>query len=754
MLELVAFETQTELEEFLRTSTTVRSDVIYTVKEESAVAVAAPSAGKRPARQLRRSHSQISEATSAADGNEEISGLAGQEERNMSNDTAKKGADGADVKKVKKTAPDHVECSLPQVLERSDSHHLQMGGCAMKAYNSFNKCKACIRKAGKGDVCRFRGLRVFKQTQQGLSYGPYFYRAPIDALSLNTAKSIQVDFDTESNSDVLIKVEDRHEIHSTSQHEMYILRSTAPVLKTILDYEFGCLNYDPVSKKFTSQSCLAPFLRPPDNNCARHLCDECLTSLFNVHYACSICAKEICRACYESIPENPPADDDVAFRAYVSGSRDVLERCFVKGKSHSKPNFLTVSKYSAGVLSDMYARVLSVLEKTVHESTRPPPQASAIPSADTPEYRDFSQDSRNYTRISSSTMNADDLFHSAWQRGETLVYEGGSGKTGDRWTAKYFLENYGSDHAIVVDCETKFGTNMAVSEFFKYWLDPSLKRKSILKLPDWPSHSEFEQKFPEHYADFKNAVPFPAYSSFTGALNLAARLPQNHLPPDLGPKMYNAFGSSDAGEKAYGTTPIHLDMADAVNVMMFASTVNADPNQPATTSDRPAAVWDIYARKDLEVLRKFLRVEFGVDNSQDPVHDQFYYIDEARRKKLFLEHGVLGWRIFQNVGDAVFVPAGCAHQVCNYMDCVKAACDFVSPENLSACVQLTGEFRALSKTHRRREDLLSLRSILWSVWATSPLLVDAQQEAKGNGIDDGSSGASAPVTEMPVAGNA
>ncbi|KAI8841032.1 hypothetical protein BJ741DRAFT_595089 [Chytriomyces cf. hyalinus JEL632] len=747
MLELVAFETQTELEEFLRTSSDVRSDVIYTVKEEQ---TAPAPVGKRPTRQLRRTHSQLSEGTSAADAKEGIAGVAGLEEPNMSEGVTKKGmrgsGDAADGKKVKVDASDYDVCSLPQVLERSDSHHLQMGGCLMRAYKDFNKCKACIRKAGKGDVCRFRGFRVFKQTADGLSYGPSFYPAPIDAASLNTARSIHIDLDSESNSDVLIKVEDRHEIISSSHHEKYILRSTAPVLKTILDFEFDCLNYDPIGKKFTSQSRLAPFLRPPDNNCARHLCDECLTSLFNVYYACSVCAKEICRACYEGLPENTPADDNGAFRAYVSGSRDVLERCFVKGRSHSKLNFLTISKYSADVLSDMYARVQSVLEKGILEIT-PPLLPSTIPSADVPEYRDFSKDSRNYTRISSSTMNADDLFYSAWQRGETVVYEGGSGKTGDRWTAKYFIENYGSDHAVVVDCETKFGTSMAVSEFFKYWVDPSLKRKSILKLPDWPSHSEFEQKFPEHYADFKNAVPFPAYSSFTGALNLAARLPQNHLPPDLGPKMYNAFGSSDAGVKAYGTTPIHLDMADAVNVMMFASTVNADPNQPASNSDRPAAVWDIYARKDLECLRKFLRAEFDVDASQDPVHDQFYYIDEARREKLFVEHGVRGWRIFQNVGDAVFVPAGCAHQVCNYMDCVKAACDFVSPENLSACVQLTGEFRALSKTHRRREDLLSLRSILWSVWATSPLLVEAQQEEQEKGPDDGSSSASVPATE-------
>ena len=33
----------------------------------------------------------------------------------------------------------------------------------------------------------------------------------------------------------------------------------------------------------------------------------------------------------------------------------------------------------------------------------------------------------------------------------------------------------------------------------------------------------------------------------------------------------------------------------------------------------------------------------------------------------------------------MFIPAGCAHQVCNLADCIKIALDFVSPREWWRC---------------------------------------------------------------------
>lgn len=39
-------------------------------------------------------------------------------------------------------------------------------------------------------------------------------------------------------------------------------------------------------------------------------------------------------------------------------------------------------------------------------------------------------------------------------------------------------------------------------------------------------------------------LPLPEYTKRDGRLNLAARLPNFFVRPDLGPKMYNAYGES------------------------------------------------------------------------------------------------------------------------------------------------------------------------------------------------------------------
>jgi len=51
-------------------------------------------------------------------------------------------------------------------------------------------------------------------------------------------------------------------------------------------------------------------------------------------------------------------------------------------------------------------------------------------------------------------------------------------------------------------------------------------------------------------------------------------------------------------------------------------------------------------------------------------------------------------------------------QVRNLHSCIKAAEDFVSPENLSNCFKLTQEFRDLSDTHSNHEDKLQVCTLL------------------------------------------
>ena len=61
------------------------------------------------------------------------------------------------------------------------------------------------------------------------------------------------------------------------------------------------------------------------------------------------------------------------------------------------------------------------------------------------------------------------------------------------------------------------------------------------------------------------ALPFPEYTHRSGSLNLASRLTEHLVRPDLGPKMYVAYGA--APNPGVGSTNLHLDMSDAINVM-------------------------------------------------------------------------------------------------------------------------------------------------------------------------------------------
>ena len=58
----------------------------------------------------------------------------------------------------------------------------------------------------------------------------------------------------------------------------------------------------------------------------------------------------------------------------------------------------------------------------------------------------------------------------------------------------------------------------------------------------------------------------------------------------------------------------------------------------------------------------------------------------------------------------------CATQVCNLADCIKVACDFVSPENIERCEILTREFREQNQSMAWKEDVLQLRTMMWFAW--------------------------------------
>ncbi|XP_050215447.1 lysine-specific demethylase JMJ25-like [Mercurialis annua] len=318
-----------------------------------------------------------------------------------------------------------------------------------------------------------------------------------------------------------------------------------------------------------------------------------------------------------------------------------------------------------------------------------------------------------------------------------------------------------------IDCLDWCEVDINVHKFFDGYLTGRLDKEDwpqILKLKDWPSSTMFDELLPRHGAEFILCLPFKEYTHpENGPLNLAVRLPKGSLKPDMGPKTYIAYGRTQELGRGDSVTKLHCDMSDAVNVLTHTAEVILKPEEVAATKrlkekhrkqdlrelygsnqvseedadaemhkvcvgtsidkerpDEGGAVWDIFRREDVPKLQEYLNKHFKefrhihccpLQKIVHPIHDQTMYLTLEHKRKLKEEYGIEPWTFIQKLGDAVFIPAGCPHQVRNLKSCIKVAMDFVSPENVGECIRLTEEFRLLPQNHLAKEDKLEVKKM-------------------------------------------
>ncbi|KAI4328619.1 hypothetical protein L6164_020956 [Bauhinia variegata] len=280
---------------------------------------------------------------------------------------------------------------------------------------------------------------------------------------------------------------------------------------------------------------------------------------------------------------------------------------------------------------------------------------------------------------------------------------------------------------------------------------------------------------------------------YSGFFNLAGKLPKEILKPDIGPKTYIAYGVAQELGRGDSVTKLHCDMSDAVNVLTHTAEVVLKPedlpkieelkrkhleqdrmelyvdgqnleqgrkevekmqmdqensmeigdpsnsgNILAGDSSEGGALWDIFRRQDVPKLQEYLKKHFRefrhvhccpLQQVIHPIHDQTFYLTVEHKRRLKEECGIEPWTFVQNVGDAVFIPAGCPHQVRNLKSCIKVALDFVSPENVGECFRLTEEFRFLPINHRATEDKLEVKKMV--VYAVENIVNEFEEARSG-----------------------
>ncbi|KAL8473319.1 hypothetical protein ACS0TY_030230 [Phlomoides rotata] len=528
-------------------------------------------------------------------------------------------------------------------------------------------------------------------------------------------------------------------------------------------------------------------------------------------------------------------------------------------------------------------------------------------------------------------LEHDDLKHFQWHwsRGEPVIVSdvlettfGLSWEPMVMWRA--FRQKTSSNHESLLDvtainCLDWCEVDINLHKFFDGYSNcrsGAHNWPEILKLKDWPPANLFEERLPRHGAEFISCLPFKEYTHpRLGYLNLAVKLPEKSLKPDMGPKTYIAYGIAQELGRGDSVTKLHCDMSDAVNVLTHEETLTLKPEQllairklqksharqderemkqmlngkheeqqnsengifrlkkgacslnlkgsklnnetnelracgltngntlttyptekaimdnlmfeqkgsnageqlhfgvvenkvdisddqlftvETNSTDKSseesshlaemvrrnnesersrdnqqnlveaskagesgreveckdgesnsayisgtmsesfqdpegAALWDIFRREDIPKLEDYLRKHFkefrhiyGTPLSQvvHPIHDQTVYLTMEHKRKLKEEYGIEPWTFVQKVGDAVFIPAGCPHQVRNLKSCIKVALDFVSPENIQECVRLTEEFRVLPQNHRAKEDKLEAKKM--SLYAIEQAVKDLE----------------------------
>ena len=135
----------------------------------------------------------------------------------------------------------------------------------------------------------------------------------------------------------------------------------------------------------------------------------------------------------------------------------------------------------------------------------------------------------------------------------------------------------------------------------------------ILKLKDWPPTEDFAETMPNRFQDLMRSLPLPEYTHRTGVLNLASRLPDFFVKPDLGPKMYVAYGS--ALHPKEGTTNLHLDISDAVNTMVYVGIPQDD-----TYDHQVRCPVNCFQRKKYHNQRKFNNFYEGININEISVN--------------------------------------------------------------------------------------------------------------------------------------
>ncbi|GJW14222.1 zinc finger domain of monoamine-oxidase A repressor R1 [Tanacetum coccineum] len=358
-------------------------------------------------------------------------------------------------------------------------------------------------------------------------------------------------------------------------------------------------------------------------------------------------------------------------------------------------------------------------------------------------------------------------FRSRWSKGEPVMVNNvlsmGLGLSWEpmvMWRAFRQIANVNHDTVLdakAINCLDWCEADTNIHRFFKWYEEGQNEENGwpkILKLKDCAPSDR-------HALEFMSFLPFKEYTHpHDGYLNLATKLPRISLKPDVGPKTHISYGFAQELGRGDSVTKLQFNMSDVVNILTHtAATLTPNPeqlecinklkkkhraqdqrelykNNEEMVENVPldgdntniegldlaegGALWDVFRREDTSKLELYLNKHFKefrhiyclpLQQVIHPIHDQTFYLNMDHKRRLKEEYGIEPWSFIQKLGDAVFIPAGCAHQVRSLKSCTNVALDFFSPENFSDCIKLAEDVRVLPQNHRAKECKLEVKKM-------------------------------------------
>ncbi|CAF0777423.1 unnamed protein product [Didymodactylos carnosus] len=506
----------------------------------------------------------------------------------------------------------------------------------------------------------------------------------------------------------------------------------------------------------------------------RETCDECSTTLFNYHYTCTDCGYVRCIECSDAVTNNIEKrkkpqkicihpHSSFCLSEFIPWNRlEALKmKCieYLRSRSINYEDTLDISDLpsTANNITSTFIRNLYTTRR--NEAQNVQKVWEKCDCDDNPNV-EFYCNNRLPVFNEWTTEKSKKFFKKVWMAGApVLVKNVHKGLTQSLWQPQSFKE-YMLSHTetpALYDCETLQPIKSNEEKLTKFWdgfeklnvrliNDENGGKRRILKLKDWPTKKDFATVFPSLLDDLMKNIPFGDYTrrSYSyngeaihgGQLNIVERLPSVLVRPDLGPKLYIAYSQVN-GTRQAGTTNLHIDTSDAVNVLVYVGIGGEGENGEnkedeikdvraviessdvcRTQLDRmyngelAGALWHLFRADDVPTIRQYILGNKKKTYGTDPIHDQQTYLEKKHLEELE-KYGVYSYPIVQYLGDAVFIPSGAPHQVKNLHSCIKIAEDFVSPENIDRCLITTNEFRSLSKKHTNHADILQAKNILY-----------------------------------------